>query len=75
MESEKIRKQIGHRIRVRRVELSLNQEGLGQLVGVPQPLISDWETGRRQLRLEDAMALAKALQTSVAYLVGEAPRV
>jgi len=75
MNPEEIRKQVGHRIRVRRVEIGLNQQGLGQLVGVPQPLISDWERGQRPLHIEDAMALAKALQTTVAYLVGEAPRV
>lgn len=75
MNPEVIRKQVGHRIRVRRVEIGLNQQGLGQLVGVAQPLISDWERGRRPLHVEDAIALAKALQTSVAYLAGEAPRV
>jgi len=75
MTSEEIRKQIGHRIRVRRVELRLDQRELGQRVGVAQPQVSDWENGRRPLRFDDAIALAKALRTSVAYLAGEAPRV
>jgi len=75
MNTEEIRKQVGHRIKVRRVELQLEQRELGDLLGVPQSRVSDWERGRRAVRLDDAMALAKVLQTTVAYLAGEAPRV
>ncbi|WP_295406913.1 helix-turn-helix transcriptional regulator [uncultured Thiocystis sp.] len=71
--SEEIREDIGHRIKVRRVELKLQQKELGELMGVPQSQISGWEAGRRAMRLEQAVMLAAVLQTSVAYLVGETP--
>lgn len=72
MDAAAIRKQVGHRIKVRRVELYLKQEDLGARVGVPQSQISEWEIGRRALKIEQAMELAKALDTTVGYLVGEA---
>ena len=72
MDVAAIRKQIGHRIKVRRVELDMKQEELGLRLGVPQSQISEWEIGRRALRIEQAMALAQALETTVGRLVGEA---
>jgi transcriptional regulator with XRE-family HTH domain len=65
------RKKIGHRIKVRRVDLDLKQSDLGDLVGASQAHISEWETGRRALRVEQAVELANALKTTVGYLVGE----
>lgn len=59
---------------VRRVELQLEQRQLGELIGVPQSQISEWELGRRGLRIEHAIALAKALRTTVAHLAGEQPK-
>jgi transcriptional regulator with XRE-family HTH domain len=70
-ESLIIRKRVGHRIKVRRVELDMKQVELGALVGVTQVHISEWEIGRRALRVEQAMQLAAALKTTVGYLVGE----
>lgn len=73
MDVAAIRKQIGHRIKVRRVELDMKQEELGLRLGVPQSQISEWEIGRRALRIEQAVALAQALETTVGRLVGEVP--
>jgi transcriptional regulator with XRE-family HTH domain len=73
MNVAEIRKQIGHRIKVRRVVLDMKQEELGQRLGVPQSQISEWEIGRRALRIEQAVALAQALDTTVGHLVGETP--
>lgn len=73
MNAADIRMQVGHRIKVRRVELDLKQEALGQRLGVPQSQISEWEIGRRALRIEQAIALAQALDTTVGRLVGEEP--
>ncbi len=70
-DTHETRKRIGHRIKVRRVEIYMQQKDLGNLVGVTQAHISDWETGRRALRVEQALELAKALKTTVGYLVGE----
>jgi transcriptional regulator with XRE-family HTH domain len=55
------------------VDLDLQQKELGALVGVPQSQISEWEIGRRALKIEQAMDLAKALKTTVGYLAGESP--
>jgi len=73
MNTEAVRKQVGHRIKVRRVVLDLQQKELGALVGVPQSQISEWEIGRRALKIEQAMEIAKALKTTVGYLAGESP--
>jgi transcriptional regulator with XRE-family HTH domain len=70
-DTKETRKKIGHRIKVRRVELDMQQKELGALIGVAQAHISEWEIGRRSIRIEQAMVLAKALQTTVGYLVGE----
>jgi transcriptional regulator with XRE-family HTH domain len=70
-DTQETRKKIGHRIKVRRVELDLKQSELGDLVGATQAHISEWEIGRRALRIEQALILAKALKTTVGYLVGE----
>jgi transcriptional regulator with XRE-family HTH domain len=73
--AEELRKEIGHRIRVRRVECKMLQKDLGAaLGGVKQTQISEWEGGRRMLRMEDAMEIAKVLNTTVGYLAGEQPR-
>ena len=50
------------------------QKDLAKALGVNQTQISAWEAGRRVLRIEDAVEVAKILDTSVAYLVGEQPR-
>jgi transcriptional regulator with XRE-family HTH domain len=69
-----IRKEVGHRIKVRRVEQRLLQKDLAQLVGADQTQVSAWESGNRVLRIEDAMKIAKVLDTTVAYLAGEQAR-
>jgi transcriptional regulator with XRE-family HTH domain len=73
MDTKAIRKQIGHRIKVRRVELNLNQGELGEKIGLTQSEVSALEAGRRILRIEHTVVIAAALETTVAYLVGEVP--
>lgn len=74
MDTDEIRKQIGRRMKIRRVELDMNQDDLGKKLGLRQAEVSGIESGRRILRIEQAVRIADALQTTVAYLVGEAPR-
>jgi transcriptional regulator with XRE-family HTH domain len=69
--AEEIRRQIGHRLRVRRVDRQMLQKDLAKAAGVDQTQVSAWEGGRRVMRIEDAMKVAKVLGTTVAYLVGE----
>ncbi len=66
-----LRKMVGLRMKVRRTELAMKQSELGEVLGVTQAHISEWEIGRRALRIEQAVAIAKGLKTSVGYLVGE----
>lgn len=68
------RKQVGKRIKLRRIELDLKQDDLGAILGVPQSQISEWEIGRRAMRIEQAATIAAGLKTSVAYLFGEQDR-
>jgi transcriptional regulator with XRE-family HTH domain len=72
--AEGIRGEIGHRIKVRRVDKRLTQKGLAELLGTEQAQVSSWESGRRSLRIEDAMRIAEILDTTVGYLVGEQDR-
>lgn len=69
--AEEIRKQIGHRIKTRRVDKRMVQKDLAEMVGANQTQVSAWEAGRRVLRIEDAIQVAKVLGTTVGYLVGE----
>jgi transcriptional regulator with XRE-family HTH domain len=71
---EDIRRQIGHRIKVRRAELGLRQQDLADRLGLQQNHISEWEKGSRAIRAEQLVRLAKVLGVSVAQLVGEQPR-
>lgn len=65
------RKAVGKRMKLRRIELDLKQEDLGRLLGVPQSQISEWEIGRRAMRIEQAAEVAANLQTTAGYLLGE----
>jgi transcriptional regulator with XRE-family HTH domain len=69
-----IRREVGLRIKVRRVEKRLSQRELAESIGVEQTQVSTWESGKRVLRIEDAMKIAQILDTTVGYLVGEQAR-
>lgn len=71
MDVSTFRKQVGKRIKLRRIELDMKQDDLGAILGVPQSQISEWEIGRRAMRIEQAAGIAAGLKTSVAYLLGE----
>lgn len=69
----KTRLHIGQRIRTRRERLGILQRELGARLGTDQTQVSGWESGRRVIRMEDAIAIAQALHTTVGYLAGERP--
>jgi transcriptional regulator with XRE-family HTH domain len=69
-----IRKQIGHRIKVRRVELELRQQDLADRLDLQQTHVSGWENGTRSIRAEQLVRLAKELDLTVGQLLGEQPR-
>ncbi len=71
---QNIRKQVGHRIKVRRTELALTQQGLADRIGLKQAHISAWELGTRSIQVDQLVRLAKVLDVTVGHLVGEESR-
>ena len=61
---------IGKRIAARRSELGLTQEDLAALVKAEQQQISRYERGKFSPRLDVLIEIARALQTSLDWLVG-----
>lgn len=61
---------IGNRIRELRKRHKLNQTDLAELVGCDQSVISDMENGRG-FGAKYLLPLARALQTSPEYIMGE----
>lgn len=61
----------GNEIRQLRKNLRLSQEGLANLIGVSRSAVYDWEREAYSPEGENLVNLAKALEVSVAYLIGE----
>lgn len=61
----------GNEIRQLRKKLRLSQEGLANLIGVSRSAVYDWEREAYFPEGENLVNLAKALEVSVAYLIGE----
>lgn len=62
---------VGERIKELRKSLRLSQAELGEKIGVAQQTIFRWEHGIRTPKSSDLVKIAKALNTTVSYLVGE----
>ena len=65
-----MKNETSERIKNRRIELNLSQEELGKRIGVDRTTIAKWEAGDNNLRQSKAVALAKALNCSVTWLMG-----
>ena len=63
---------ISERIRQRRTELGLKQEELAEILGVSRNTVINWEGKKRNPDSGMIVALARALQTSISFLMGEA---
>ena len=66
---------LGARLRKRRRESSLTQEGLAAISGVSQVMIAKIEQGRRQPRMPVLFQLANALDIPLSELVDNRPRI
>jgi transcriptional regulator with XRE-family HTH domain len=64
------RERVGALIRSHRKELQYTQEFLGELVGVSQATISDWETGKASPSWDHQWALAQNLHFSSTEFMG-----
>jgi len=61
----------GDEIRLLRKKLRLSQEGLANLIGVSRSAVYDWERDAYSPEGENLIKLAKALNVSASYLMGE----
>lgn len=59
-----------NRIAEARKKANMSQAELGRKIGAAQNTISNWENGNRQPNNDDLLRLAKALRTTVDYLLG-----
>lgn len=66
-----IDQRVGHRIRVRRVDLTLSQEDLAEALGISQGYLSNLERGQRSLDVKLLERIAQALKCSMAELLDE----
>ncbi len=65
-------KVLGNRIANARKEQGLTQTELATLLGLTQPAVASYETGRRRIPADLLPQLARELRVSVAELLGEA---
>lgn len=61
---------IGKKIKMRRLELDLTQEQLGEMIGVTKVSICNWEKGIKFPSTENLIELSKTLNISIDYLIG-----
>ena len=61
----KATREVGTRIRRRRTEWGFTQAELGAAVGIDRPKIAKIETGDRDVKIEEGIALARVLDITV----------
>lgn len=67
---------IGDRIKAERINKKMTQEDLAIATGLSVSSIGNYESGKRELRVDKLMLFAKALGVSAEYLVnGEGPKI
>lgn len=59
---------IGHRIREARKIRGYNQQWLAEQVGVSQPSVSDWESGRNDPTMDNLAMAARVLNVHIEWL-------
>lgn len=74
MDVQEIRKRVGHRIKVRRVDKDMDQGELAAKIGMTQAQLSGVENGKRPIRVDQLFAIAEVLDCSASYLLGEEDR-
>lgn len=62
-------KALGERVRARRHELGLSQEGLGDVSGLHWTFVGQVERGQRNISFVNLLRVAQALQVDPAVLV------
>jgi transcriptional regulator with XRE-family HTH domain len=64
-------KQLGERIRAKRLERGLSQEGLAKAIGLKRPSMSNIEKGRQNILLHTFCDIAETLDTNANALLPE----
>ena len=62
---------IGERIKKARQEKGLSQKALGQMLGVSQQMIGQWESASANLTVETIQKIATALEVSLSNIMGK----
>lgn len=62
-----------NKIKELRIAKNLNQSRLAQIIGIAQPTLSGWETGRTQIDYDNLIKLANFFEVSIDYLLGQSP--
>jgi transcriptional regulator with XRE-family HTH domain len=62
---------IGERIRMRRKEENLTRDQVAEKVQMSETSLFNYEEGKRVPRADDLRKIAKALNTTTSYLIGE----
>lgn len=63
-----------NRIRLLREQKNIEQKSLATALGVTQPTVSDWETGRKTPSSKSAALLADYFGVTIDYLLGRDPQ-
>lgn len=58
-------------LKLRRTELGMTQQQLGEAVGLSRFAIIEYEAGSKSPTVENAKRMAAVLKTTVEYLIGE----
>ena len=67
-------REIGERIRIKRKERGISQEGLAKAVGLKRPSLSNIEKGRQNILLHTFCDIAETLHCNANSLLPEQPR-
>ncbi len=71
MDAKAIRTRIGHKIKLRRAMLDMQQGELAQLLGMKQAQLSRIEQGESSLKVEQLVKLATVMQCPAGYFLDE----
>lgn len=64
-----IDQQLGNLLRSARTTKGVSQRQLAKLIGVSQDVISDWEQGKRALKVSDLYSISDALDVSLSHFL------
>ncbi len=59
-----------NRIKELRLAKQINQKDLAEIIGIAQPTLSGWETGRTQIDYANLIKIADYFNVSTDYLLG-----